>query len=293
MDLKTEYIIKQLGRTKNKKHEMYVVNRIINLIDDFDIKFITQQYVSRPSGFALTDLYFPQFDIHIEIDEPHHKKNIIDDKIREADIVNATGCEDPIRIDVDTTIYKINDQINDVIKYICERKQEQDKKSTFTPWDIEAEFNPDTYIDLGYIDIKDNVAFHTIADGCNCFGHNYKGYQRAGAKHTRYTDIGLWFPKLYSNKDWNNYENPDQTIITEKPKTEKYKKFTADYLENIDNEISKQIVFARVKDNLGNILYRFRGMYELDKEQSINSHSLVWNRIETRVETFKHIPNDA
>jgi very-short-patch-repair endonuclease len=291
MDLKTEYIIKQLGRTKNKKYEMYVVNRIINLINDFDIKFITQQYVSRPNGFALTDLYFPQFEIHIEVDEPHHKKNIIPDKIRESDIVNATGCSDPIRINVDKTILEINNQIDNVVKKICELKQKQ--QSSFVAWDIEAEFNPDTYINLGYIDIKDNVAFHTIADGCNCFGHNYKGYQRAGAKHTRYTDIGLWFPKLYSNKDWNNYENSDQTIITEEPKTEKYINFTKKYLENIDNELSKQIVFARVKDNLGNILYRFRGMYELDKEQSINSYSLVWNRIETRVETFKYNQNNA
>lgn len=290
MDLKTEYIIKQLGRTKNKKHEMYVVNRIINLIDDFDIKFITQQYVSRPDGYALTDLYFPQFDIHIEVDEPHHKENIIADKIREADIVNATGCSDPIRIDVDKTIFEINNQIDIVVKKICELKQ---KQSSFIPWDIEAEFNPDTYIKLGYIDIKDNVAFHTIVDGCNCFGHNYKGFQKAGAKHTKYTDITIWFPKLYSNKDWNNCISFDETLIIEKPKTEKYKKYTENYLKNIDNYPSKRIVFARVKDNLGNILYRFRGMYELDKEQSINSYSFVWNRIETRVETFKYNANDV
>ena len=291
MDLRTEYIIKQLGRTKNKKHEMYVVNRIINLLNDLDIKFITQQYVSRPDGYALVDLYFPQFHLQVEIDEDQHlqPENIEADKIREEDIVNATNWDAPTKIYCYTkkTILDINNQIDSVVQKLQNLKKET---SGFKPWDIEAEFNPDTYIALGYIDIKDNVAFHTIKDGCNCFGHNYKGYRRAGAKHTRYTDIGLWFPKLYSNKDWNNYENPDQTIITEKPKTEKYKKFTEDYLKNIDNEISKQIVFARVKDNLGNILYKFRGMYELDKEQSINSHSLVWNRIETRVETFKHTP---
>jgi len=294
MDLKTEYIIKQLGRTKNKKYEMYVVNRIINLINDFDIKFITQQYVSRSDGkFALTDLYFPQFHIHIEVDEPAHKNNKHADEIREQDIVSVTGCPDPIRIDVDKTIYEINNQIDNVVKNICELKQEYKDNNSFIPWNIEVEFNPDTYINLGYIDIKDNVAFRTIKDGCNCFGHNYKGYQKAEAKHARYPDIGLWFPKLYSNKDWDNYENPEQTTITEKPKTEKYKKFTENYLKNIDNEINKQIVFARVKDNLGNILYRFRGMYELEQEQSIKSCSLVWNRIKTRVETFKYNPSDA
>jgi len=295
MDLKTEYIIKQLGRTKKKKYEMYVVNRIINLLDDLDIKFVTQQYVSRPNGrYALVDLYFPQFHFQVEIDEDHHleSENIEKDKIRAEDIVNATNWDAPTRIDCNTnkTIHDINNQIDLVVQKLQNLKKE---KLGFKPWDIVSEFNPDTYIKLGYIDIKDNVAFHTIADGCNCFGHNYKGYQKAGAKHTQYPDIGLWFPKLYENDDWKNSESDDQTIITEKPKTEKYKKFTEDYLENIDNELSKQIVFARVKDNLGNILYRFRGMYELDKERSINSYSLVWNRIETRVETFKYNPSDA
>jgi hypothetical protein len=38
---KKEFIIRQLGRTKNKKYEAYVVTRIIHLLDDFSIKFIT------------------------------------------------------------------------------------------------------------------------------------------------------------------------------------------------------------------------------------------------------------
>lgn len=88
---KKEYIIRQLGRTKNKKYEAYVVSRIIHLLNNFDIKIVTQQYVVRPEGRALTDLFFPQLSIHIEVDEEHHKSNIQDDKIREADIVNATN----------------------------------------------------------------------------------------------------------------------------------------------------------------------------------------------------------
>ena len=98
---KKEYITRQLGRTKNKKYEAYVVTRIIHLLSDFTIKFVTQQHVTRPEGRALTDLYFPQFGLHIEVDEGQHFHdiNIEADKLRDADIVNATEHE-IIRIDV-------------------------------------------------------------------------------------------------------------------------------------------------------------------------------------------------
>lgn len=280
MDLKTEYIIRQLGRTKNKKFEMYVVNRVINLINDLDIKFVTQQYVLRPDGCALTDLYFPQFNLHIEVDEAHHKQNIESDKIREADIINATE-HTLIRIDVNKTIIEINSQIDLVVDKIRTLKKEQ---VNFKPWDIEAEFNPETYIKLGYIDIQDNVAFKTIADGCNCFGHNYKGYQRAGAIHAIDKSILIWFPKLYKNNGWNNSLSPDEMTIIEKPLTNKYDEHIVKYLENIGKYHTKRIVFARVKDNLGNVLYRFKGLYELDEKSSL-VEGRIWNRLATRVET--------
>jgi len=69
---KKEFIIRQLARTSNKKYEAYVVNRIVHLLDDISIKFITQQYVTRPEGRALTDLFFPQFNLHVEVDEGQH-----------------------------------------------------------------------------------------------------------------------------------------------------------------------------------------------------------------------------
>ena len=67
---KKEYIIRQLARTKNKKYEQYVVSRIVHRLNMDDVKFVTQQYVSKPTGRALTDLFFPQIKLHIEVDEP-------------------------------------------------------------------------------------------------------------------------------------------------------------------------------------------------------------------------------
>lgn len=284
-DLKTEYIIKQLGRTKNKKYEMYVVNRIINLINDLDIKFITQQYVVRPEGRALTDLFFPQFNIHIEVDEPHHKQNIQEDKIREADIINATQNHEIIRVDVDNPIESINKSIDEIVEKILRLKKQQQNDDTFISWDIDAEFNTQTYIDRGYIDVNDNVAFYKISDACNCFGHNYKGFQRGGTLHAIDKSKLIWFPKLYKNGQWDNSIHDDEKVIIEKHEKElERKKHVEEHFNQ--NKPNNRITFARVKDNLGNVLYRFRGEYELNIQKSNPKNGLYWERTHTRVQTI-------
>ena len=90
---KLEFISRQFSKAEKKRFEHYVVTRIWHSLDDLSIKFVTQQYVSRPDSRALTDMFFPQLQIHIEIDEGHHKKQIEWDKLREVDIINATGHE--------------------------------------------------------------------------------------------------------------------------------------------------------------------------------------------------------
>jgi len=280
---KKEFIIRQLGRTKNKKYEAYVVTRIIHLLDDFSIKFITQQYVTRPEGRALTDLFFPQFGIHIEVDEGPHftPSNIEEDKIREADIINATGHE-ILRVDVTKSFDEINAQISEVVKNIKIRRD----GGQFVAWDINSEFNPETYIKRGYIDVSDNVAFKTIKDACNCFGHNYSGYQRAGASHPN-PEIMLWFPKLFPNEEWDNQISHDEETITEKNKdSEKAKENVISIVTNKEKHKHQRIVFAKVKGNLGDTLYRFRGLYELDIQKSNENTGLVWKRTETRVKTY-------
>jgi len=281
---KKEYIIRQLGRTKNKKYEAYVVTRIIHLLDDFSIKFVTQQYVSRPGERrALTDLFFPQLGLHVEVDEGQHFNhiNIKADKIREADIVNATGHE-ILRIDVSKSFEDINTQISSIINKIREIKRNR----SFTPWDMDSEYDPETYIKRGYIDIADDVAFKTIKDACNCFGHNYSGYQRAGASHPN-SDIMLWFPKLFPNGEWDNQILDDEETIIERNKdNKKAKKHILSHIENKEKHKHQRIVFAKVKGNLGDILYRFRGLYKLDAEMSTEKEGLIWRRTTTRVETY-------
>lgn len=289
MDIK-EYVIKQLGRVKNKPRESYVVTRVIHKLDDLEIKFVTQQYVSRPNGvWALTDLYFPQFGVHLEVDEEHHfsEEAVVKDKVREADIVNVTNHQ-IVRINVtgDQSLQDINLAIDQLIKLIKSLKNDAISKDDFTPWDIEAELNPQTYINRGYIKLDDDVAFRTIKDACNCFGHDYVGYQRAGASHPD-PAILLWFPKLYENKEWDNSISADECEITERCKIpERAALHFDEHVNQRGKYKSVRIVFARVVGSLGDVLYRFRGQYELDFAASSPEKGLIWRRVSTRVSTY-------
>lgn len=287
---KKEYITRQLYRTRNKRFEYYVITRIIHLLDDLSIKFVTQQHVVRKGQIALTDLFFPQFGFHVEIDEgPHFTENKIAlDKVRDADIISATNHEIE-HVNVTKSIEEINQKIDRVIEKIRAFKKND---LEFKPWDIEAEFNPQTYIKLGYMDVSDNVAFRKVMDVCNCFGHNYKGYQRAGAKHPN-KEIMLWCPILFREEDkndsnkWRNVISEDEDVIMERNKDdEKAEEHVFKHLNNKEKNKHQRIVFARAKDNLGQKLLRFKGHYKLDIEKSNINDGLCWRRISKRVDTY-------
>jgi very-short-patch-repair endonuclease len=279
---KLEFICRQLSRAEKKTFEHYVVTRIWHLLNDNNLKFITQQYVARPKGRALTDMYFPQLQKHIEIDEGHHKKQIQSDKIREADIINATGHE-VLRVDVTQSIEVINSTIDDIINKI---KTAKNDNADFNPWDFEAEQNPATYISRGYIDLNDDIAFRTMVDAANCFGNTYKpkGIWTGGAKHPKDGRKFIWFPKLYKNGKWDNSISNDENTITEICLDEK---IAQSHIQKVIRDVHiSRIVFARVKSPLGDIMYRFKGEYELDLAETNANNGAVFKRTNEQVKTY-------
>ncbi|SVC10425.1 uncharacterized protein METZ01_LOCUS263279, partial [marine metagenome] len=97
---KDEYILKSFSKLRNKKWELYVITRIIHLLNDPEIEFVCQQPIkSRDGNRYLTDLCFPGLKLYCEIDESHHanEENFYADISREREIINATGFEE-IRI---------------------------------------------------------------------------------------------------------------------------------------------------------------------------------------------------
>ena len=150
-----EFICRQLSKATPKVFEHYVVTRIWHLLNDLELKFVTQQHITRANGRALTDMYFPQLKIHLEVDEGHHANQVISDKIREADIINATS-HTILRIDVTQDLESVNARIDEIVAEIKKAKEDADN---FKAWDFDAEQNPETYILQGYIDVEDGVAF--------------------------------------------------------------------------------------------------------------------------------------
>jgi len=275
-----EYIIKQISKTNKKNFENYVVTRIWHGINSTDIKFSTQQFVSRPNGYALTDMFFPQFNLHIEIDEPHHIKQEKLDENREADIIQATNHRIE-RIKITDDINFINKQIDKIVKEIIDLRIKGIADKTFKAWNLEEEFAPEFYIKKGYLDIEENPAFRTILDASNCLGQNYKGVQRAFFKSKVYDNYYLWFPKFYENADWDNKMIEEGKTIVEKCKIEG-KKDT--YYKKLINSSIKRIVFPRSIDNLGFVMYKFKGIFETDKERSSPENGMFYRRIDTRIE---------
>ena len=284
---KKEYIKRQISRTNKKDYENYVITRIIHGVNDLNVKFITQQYVKRPNGRALADLYFPQINYFIEIDEGHHLTQMEADKVRDADFEDATGSK-PKRIDVATkSIEEINQQIDCVIIEIKSLITDKKHKKQWIDWDLEAEMNPDTWIKKKKIHVNDKVAFKKIVDGCKCMGLNYSGYQRAGANHPFEENTLIWFPKLYPNGIWENDFDENKGIIIEK-NIESIEKRNAHINSCLNDKRQRRIVFARVKGMLGDVQYRFRGVFELDKEKTNNDIGLVWKRVSKETKTYSY-----
>lgn len=287
---KKEFILRQIAKTNKKNYENYVVTRIIHKLDDPTVKFITQQYVTRPDKRrALTDLYIPQIAFHVEIDEGHHKMIVEADTVREADIIDATG-HTIVRIDATLPIDKFNERIDEVVNQIRERLNTKRSLQQFEPWNPEKEYNPATHIERGYMDADEDVAFYRQADACNCFGHSYTGLQRALVRHAVETELTIWFPKLYDNADWHNVISDDEETIYERRKHDN-DEFILSYLNRPDR--FKRLVFARVRGPLGDVMYRFKGLYEVDVETSRLTSTITYRRKAKHVRTYPPVKQSS
>lgn len=261
---KFEYIAKTLSRTKRKDFENYVINRIYNDLNDYDIKPVSQQYVRRPNGkYALIDLYFPQLNIGIECDEIHHLNHKEEDNLRFTDIINSISSYEEIRIPIfnsnDKNQYRsiegINNDINNAVNRIREKKSQT---TDFEPWDT----RPDIYkaLEKGLLDIDDNYIF--TQEELRLFfdrsGITQKGFYKI------IEDCYIWLPGLAIENEGNYIpynKNLDYINIISKD-GEKIFEFLPDIKEN-KNEVFKRIVFVKMKDRILNRqVYKFAGVFE-------------------------------
>ena len=94
---KDDYILRNFPKIKHKRWELYVITRIIHLLNDPEIEFVCQQLIRTPNMKRyLADLCFPALELYIEIDELHHTKNQnqIDDEHRKREIIDAINFDE-------------------------------------------------------------------------------------------------------------------------------------------------------------------------------------------------------
>ena len=121
---KDDYILRNFSKIKHKSWELYVITRIIHLLNDPEIEFVCQQLIRTPNMKRyLADLCFPALELYIEIDELHHTKNQnqIDDEHRKREIIDAINFDEKrIKVfDDQNKIRKLN-EINDEILEVIE-----------------------------------------------------------------------------------------------------------------------------------------------------------------------------
>lgn len=277
MDYKLEYMERLFAKIGKKKTESYVISRIWHQLDDDRVKFVVQQYIRRTQDkYALADLYLPQLNIFIEINEPFHKNNVEVDKIRNEEILSVTHSK-PIVIDCDNDIQEIHRQVTDVVKLIKQRISELGDK--FKPWDDASTLTVEYHRNKGYLKVEDNECLRTTEEVAEVLGTKakHRGFLRAsGAVIPNKKHEIVWWPNT-EHRLWHNELSKDGMFIYEYPKTED--KRAAHLKQWLSAPEETRITFLRYKDDLGFCFYRFVGVFRLNREKSIQENKCVWERV--------------
>lgn len=278
---KLTYLAKTLSRTNRKDYENFVINAIWNKLDRDDIQPVSQQYVrgSKGAGY-LIDLYFPQLNIGIEVDEKHHIFQQEQDKRREADISKILSV-DQIIAGIDRGSYEakhipthdgngpldygvVMHYVDEVVSALKDKIDELEAHGDLRPWNPELTAK-DLLLDKTRIDVKDKVIFRRMVDACNLlFDSQYDGLQRSfitprGEFYAKYYgEYMVWFP----------------TISVDAPNAYGHKnilKLNGEELHELDKDCSmpmsestQRVIIPHVYDPiLGTSGYRFMGVFEL------------------------------
>jgi hypothetical protein len=281
MNYKLEYITRMLTKISHKRLESYVIHRIWNTLDNPDVHFVFQQYVIRKEGkYALADLYLPQINLVVEIDEPAHFQNKEADTIREREIsklvdVVRVKCYNEINGASELcSLEELNLRTDEVTNHIKSKIAELGT-------DFKAWKGVDTVNDIcqrGYISVGENVFLYTIDDIAAIFGTRpkHRGFLRAsGVGVPNKPNEVVWWPNT-EHKLWDNSISEDGKTITECPRNPTEQE---SHMRRYLNSKEKRITFLRYKDWLGITSYRFVGVFQINPTKSEKEHKCIWERI--------------
>lgn len=295
IDIRLQYISTLLSKISHKRLEHYVISRIWHLLNDIEIEMVAQQYIQsnmdkNKSKHFLTDVYFPQIDVHIEINEPFHYKT--DDKIN-FDITRnyhiKSHSKNIFIIDCTKDIESIHRKIDDIVSQIKKMIDLQKNNGTFVAWQLNKFSNPSYWREQGKISDTDKVWFGKIEEICELFGADFqktkRGYLRKGSVHHPVNkELMIWWPDDGGKKDaWQNENIENGNIILERhSKTDKNKS----HIDFFSERIETRAVFYRKRDILGFDFYRFIGVFQNDKTHNYVSNAVVWRKISNKLDVI-------
>ena len=288
---KETYVTRNFQKISGKRWELYVITRVIHLLDDPDIEYVCQQYINPPHNeeYYLADLAFPSLKLYLEIDEGQHggEGHQTADIKRDAEILEATDWEckriavfvNNHGIKTDKKLTDLNQEIDDFVQFVKNRKQHLIEQGNIIAWDYEKKFLPKSFIEKQIIRVNDNVALLNHRDVLRLFGYTKGHYQRAVWRIDKFHEM-VWFPKLYSNSDWvNRYDQETNTIL-------QFRKDLKPHPIPPKDEHDR-IVFAHQKNIFGQTVYKFYGIFTADhvKTDSVRHY---FKRINTTIDLTKY-----
>ncbi len=137
---------------------------------------------------------------------------------------------------------------------------------------------------IGKIQVSDNFLFHTKAECASLFGRNYSHIIRGGVAHPKEEKSQLIFWQERENDGWENKYLVDERNEIIKF-TERKKSGTGEWVTErtgISNTRENNIIFYKLKGEG----YKFRGIFHIDKEETISSGVIVYKRISTEASTY-------
>jgi len=210
---KGNYVTRALSKLTYKRWELYVVSRVIHRLNDLDIEFVCQQVVLLENGRrALADMFFPQFNIYLEVNElggHSSKESQINDEKRRTEILKVSGAKqfkvEIFNIDEDGNIADeslgvINQKVDQFVELLREKKQGLQDRGEFVAWSMDDKYDPIKFLEKGYLDTVDNPSFRTQRDALRCFGYEGGHYQRGTWRKPEWEDRMVWFPRFISHK---------------------------------------------------------------------------------------------
>lgn len=290
MNSKVDYLAKSFSRTTKKKFEHYVITAIYHKINNYELKPVTQQLVhsnTNPGKYYFLDLYFPQINYGVEVDEEAHKREeyAANDLKRAEDIWGAIKCtERRVKIDEDSTLEDVNEQIDSIVKEVQEIISNCKCPLEWIP----NEELMEAAIKAKKLEVGDGIQYINYTTIWELFtGEKLKKNRRCYAKNRQLPGgYYLWVPRakvvvngvVYGDKDWDNIISQDGKLITEKGARKK----PLEVGKVLNGEM--RAVFMHIRDEFNSDKVVFMGIFQ--HTINLDCETAVYDRI-AEVYTWK------